>query len=274
MAHEWQNVDRLAAALEGVFPEVPEVAMVLGSGLGEVADHLTERRAVSGEMLPMYPVSTVAGHAGEVCQGRIGGRCVMILSGRVHLYEGHSAAAVARPVRAAVTRGTKIVLLTNAAGGINTGFSPGDLMIVEDHLNLTGTSVLLGPNDATRGPRFPDMSKVYDEELSAAIVESGEALGTPLQKGVYAGMLGPAYETPAEVKMLSMLGADAVGMSTVQEAMAARHMGARVAAISCITNAAAGIAGTPLDHREVEAAGADASKRLVPLLIRFLEQVS
>ena len=274
MIHEWQKVDRLAAALRARLPETPEVVLVLGSGLGEVAKRLEGSIAVPGVELPEYPVSKVVGHAGEVRAGRLGGRRVMILSGRVHLYEGHSVGTVVRPLRAAVSLGATHVALTNAAGGINPTFAPGDLMVIADHLNLTGTSALVGANDDTRGPRFPDMTEVYDADHRQLLRDSASALGMSLREGVYAGLLGPTYETPAEVKMLSLLGADAVGMSTVQEAIAVRHMGARIAAISCITNPAAGISKTPLNHAEVERAGGAASANLAELLVAFVKGMS
>ncbi len=274
MFREWQKVDRLAEALEAQFPRVPELVLVLGSGLGKVAEQLTDRRVISAKQLPGYPISTVAGHAGAVHQGVLGGRQVMILSGRVHLYEGHAPAVVVRPLRAAVTRGAKTVVLTNAAGGVNGAFAPGTLMAVEDHLNLQGTSPLIGPNDPERGPRFPDMSDLYSADLRRQLFDAAASKDIRLVKGVYAGLLGPTYETPAEVRMLATLGADAVGMSTVQEAIAVRHLGARVAAISCITNAAAGISKTPLRHDEVEAAGAGAASELLALLVTFIKDLS
>ena len=274
MYHEWQHVDRLASALEAHFPAPPKLVLVLGSGLGQVAESLENRTAVPAEQLPGYPISTVEGHAGKVYQGSLGGRQVMILSGRVHLYEGHLADVVVRPLRAAITRGAKTVVLTNAAGGVNAGYAPGSLMALRDHINLQGASPLLGPNDDKRGPRFPDMSNVYDAALREQLLRAADKAGIAVEQGVYAGMLGPAYETPAEIRMLAALGADAVGMSTVQEAVAAHHLGARVVAVSCITNAAAGISDAPLSHDEVKAVGAKAATALSSLLITFVRELS
>lgn len=274
MHHEWHHVDRLASALEAHIPTRPELVLVLGSGLGQVARSLENRITVPARLLPGYPLSTVEGHAGEVCQGVLGGKQVMILSGRVHLYEGHDAAMVCRPLRAAVTRGAKIVVLTNAAGGVNPQFPPGTLMALSDHLNLQGTSPLLGPNDDNRGLRFPDMSDVYNAKLRAHLCRAADHNGIRLEQGVYAGLLGPAYETPAEIRMISTLGADAVGMSTVQEAIAAHHLGAKVVALSCITNAAAGISNNPLNHDEVKAVGAQVADMLSTLIITFVKELS
>ena len=277
MTTEWQKVDALAHALEQTFTNRtartarPDVFMVLGSGLGGVADRLGDKISTPVSTLPHYPQSTVSGHAGMLHMGNIGGMTILVQQGRVHLYEGYTPAEVVRPLRAAVTLGAKTVILTNAAGGIDQTMRPGSLLLIEDHLNLTATSPLLGPNDDERGPRFPDMSEAYSKKLREQLRKSANAHGIPLPSGVYAGLLGPTYETPAEVQMLKTLGAAAVGMSTVQEVIAARHLGAEVAAVSCITNLAAGLSPTPLSHNEVGAAGASASADLAKLLIDFLE---
>ncbi len=274
MSGEWQRVDALAGAFGERFGEPPDVVVVLGSGLGKVADSLAAKQSVAAGDLPGYPVSTVSGHEGRVHLGDLGGTRVMIFQGRVHLYEGYRPEEVVRPLRAAVTFGARTAVLTNAAGGIDPTLPAGSLMVVDDHLNLTGTSVLLGQNDDTRGPRFPDMTGVYSAALRQRADRCAEALGIRLGHGVYAGLLGPTYETPAEVRMLAALGASAVGMSTVQEAIALRHMGSRLMAVSCITNPAAGISKTPLNHEEVEAAGLAASEDLVKLLVALLEDLS
>lgn len=271
MTNEWQTVECLAAAFGERFPERPDVMVVLGSGLGTVADMLKERVSVSTAEFPGHPRSTVPGHAGMLHQGKIGKKTVLIQQGRVHLYEGCSPAEVVRPIRAAILSGADTVVLTNAAGGINSRLSPGALMLIEDHLNLTGTSVLLGPNDDERGPRFPDMSGAYDADLRARMRAAADKLDISLASGVYAGLLGPTYETPAEVRMLKALGADAVGMSTVQEVIAARHLGAKTTAVSCITNLAAGLSSTPLAHDEVAEIGAAATADFARLLMTFLE---
>ena len=271
---EWTQVDALAGAMDDCFKEPPDAVLVLGSGLGSVADRLGDKLSVPVAELPHYPQSTVVGHAGMLHQGRVGDRTVLIQQGRVHLYEGYSPAEVVRPLRAAVRRGASLAVLTNAAGGLDPSFSPGDLMLIEDHLNLTGTSPLLGPNDDSRGPRFPDMSEAYDPALRTQLKGCAATLGVSLHSGVYAGLPGPTYETPAEVRMLQLLGASAVGMSTVQEVIAVRHMGAAAAAISCITNPAAGLSKTALNHEEVSEAGARAAADLARLLIAFLEESS
>ena len=273
-SEEWTHVDALADALADRFKAPPDAVLVLGSGLGSVADSLGDKISVPTAELPHYPQSTVVGHAGMLHQGKVGDRTVLIQQGRVHLYEGYSPAEVVRPLRAAIRRGASLAVLTNAAGGLDPSFSPGDLMLIEDHLNLTGTSPLLGPNDDSRGPRFPDMSEAYDPALRAQLKECAAKIGVPLRSGVYAGLLGPTYETPAEVRMLQSLGASAVGMSTVQEVIAVRHMGAAAAAISCITNPAAGLSKTALNHEEVSEAGARAAADLARLLIAFLEESS
>jgi purine-nucleoside phosphorylase len=231
----------------------PTVGVVLGSGLGDFADTLGELVKVPYADLPHMPTSGVAGHQGNLCFGFVAGVPVVCMQGRVHLYEGHPVDRVVQGVRTMARLGVRSVLLTNAAGGLEPTWSAGDLMVVTDHLNLTGTSPLVGSNDDALGCRFPDMSAAYDPELCAALIEVARAAGIELRQGVYAGLLGPSYETPAEVRMVRALGAQAVGMSTVLEVLALRHMGVRVGALSCITNLAAGISTHPLQHAEVEA---------------------
>ncbi len=272
--NEWQRVDALAQAFRDRFGDPPEAVIVLGSGLGRVADRLEDGASCPAEALESYPESTVSGHQGVVHSGRMNGVPVMILQGRVHLYEGYTPEEVVRPLRAAITFGAKTAVITNAAGGVNPGFAPGQLMLISDHLNLTGTSPLRGPNDDTRGPRFPDLTEVWDPALRRQVSRRAEALGVALAEGVYAGLVGPTYETPAEVRMLATLGVDAVGMSTVQEAIACRHLGARIAGISCITNPAAGISEAPLNHVEVERAGAKASADLAELIVSLTGALS
>jgi purine-nucleoside phosphorylase len=231
----------------------PRVGLVLGSGLGGFADSLDDLVKLPYRDLPHMPTSEVVGHAGNLCFGRVGNTPVVCMQGRVHLYEGHPVDKVVQGVRTMARLGVRCVLLTNAAGGLQPSWAPGDLMVVNDHLNLMGTSPLVGPGDDNLGPRFPDMTVAYDEELRSWLHMAGRDGGIALREGVYAGLLGPQYETPAEIRMIRALGADAVGMSTVPEVIALRHMGIRVGALSCITNLAAGIAGRPLDHAEVEA---------------------
>jgi purine-nucleoside phosphorylase len=235
----------------------PKVALVLGSGMGAVVDGIEDSCNLAYPDLGMK-ASAVQGHAGTLVLGRLQGAEVAALQGRVHLYEGHAPGDVVLGVRALIALGARTVILTNAAGGIRADLAPGSLMLIEDHLNLTGQSCLVGPNDDAIGPRFPSLSDAYDARLRELAAKVAKSAGIALASGVYAGLLGPTYETPAEVRMLRTLGADAVGMSTVLETIAARHMGARVLGISCITNRAAGLDAHPPDHAEVQTAAARA----------------
>jgi purine-nucleoside phosphorylase len=248
----------------------PRVGVVLGSGLGAFADTLTDLVKIPYSDLPHMPTSAVVGHAGNLCFGLSSGVPVVCMQGRVHLYEGHGVDRVVQGVRTMARMGVHTVLLTNAAGGLEPTWAAGDLMVVTDHLNLTGTTPLLGPNDDALGPRFPDMSAAYDPRLRAALLEVAQEANVALRQGIYAGLLGPSYETPAEVRMLRGLGAQAVGMSTVVEVIALRHMGVRVGALSCITNQAAGIAPHVLDHAEVEAAARARRGELTTLLTQWI----
>jgi purine-nucleoside phosphorylase len=249
------------------------VGVVLGSGLGAWADSLDGVVKIPYPEIPHMPVSAVAGHDGNLCIGASGGVTVACLQGRVHLYEGHAPERVVFGVRLLAKLGCKAVVLTNAAGGIAAGFAPGDLMLITDHLNLTGRNPLVGVNDPRLGIRFPDMSDVYDLELGRFAEDAAEQVRVPLRRGVYAALLGPTYETPAEIAMLRTLGAHAVGMSTVPEVIALRHMGVRAAAISCITNLAAGISPTKLDHAEVEATAKKTRARFVALVSTWIGRI-
>lgn len=266
MKKEWQKVNNLASELGRRLGKPPQICLVLGSGLGWLADELENSISIETHKLHDFPKSTVQGHRGMIHSGTWRGTEVLVLQGRVHLYEGYSALEVARPLRAAIGWGIDTVFLTNAAGGIDSGLSPGQLMIIEDHINLTGTNPLLGENNDDKGPRFPDMSNLYDRKLRGYTTDWSARTGVAVAQGVYAGVLGPSYETPAEIRALRTLGASAVGMSTVIEAIAARHLGARVFGISCITNLAAGLTETPLSHEEVERVGAAAARNLGDLL--------
>lgn len=228
-----------------------DVAIVLGSGLGDFADSFRDATSVPYADIPNWPPTTVIGHAGRLVVGVHSERKVIALSGRAHFYEGHPMATVTFATRVIGTLGVKTLILTNAAGGINVAFTPGTLMVMDDHINLMGTNPLVGPNDERFGPRFPDMSEVYSGRLRALATEAGRDLKIPLAHGVYAALHGPSYETPAEIRYLRTIGADAVGMSTVPEALVARHMAIEVLGISCITNAAAGVLPKPLVHDEV-----------------------
>ncbi|MGD8859952.1 MAG: purine-nucleoside phosphorylase [Myxococcales bacterium] len=244
----------------------PRVAFVLGSGLGDLADTFAERRSVPYSEIQGIPRSAVEGHAGNLVFGQLSGTPAVAMQGRVHLYEGHDPAAVVFGVRLMVALGARVVVLTNAAGGIRDDLSPGTLMRIEDHLNLTGRNCLLGTNDERLGPRFPSMSGCYDAQLGELAGREASEQGLELPGGVYAGVLGPSYETPAEIRMLRTLGADAVGMSTVLETIAARHMGARCLGISCITNRAAGLKGAVLDHADVQRTAKRTAARFAALL--------
>ena len=228
-----------------------DVAVVLGSGLGDFTDSLAEAFEVSYRDIPHWPASGVIGHAGRLVGGLVRGRRVIALSGRVHFYEGYPLSEVTFAMRVVGRLGVPRVILTNAAGGINTQFSRGALMLIDDHINLMGTNPLVGANDERFGPRFPDMSEVYAKRLRDLARAAAEEAGVPLEHGVYVAVHGPSYETPAEIRAFRVLGADAVGMSTAPEALVARHMGLDVLGISCITNMAAGVLPQPLDHNEV-----------------------
>ena len=243
------------AARRGAGPAAtrPAVGLILGSGLGAFADTLGDLLKLPYAELPHLPTSRVVGHAGNLCFGKVGDVPVVCMQGRIHLYEGHSIADVVHGARTMARLGVHTALVTNAAGGLIAEWEAGDLMRVTDHLNLTGMNPLIGPNEDALGTRFPDMSQAYDGELGQALVSVAADAGIALREGVYAALLGPTYETPAEVRMLRGLGAHAVGMSTVPEVIALRHMGVRVGALSCVTNLAAGIvSGAVLNHAEVE----------------------
>jgi purine-nucleoside phosphorylase len=246
--------ERAQAAADAIVARsgtAPDTAVVLGSGLSGFADRVSDALVVPYADLPNWPLSKVTGHPGRLVVGRIAGRRVAVLAGRAHLYEGNPPEAVVFAVRVMGRLGVRQLVLTNAAGAINVGFSPGSLMIVDDHINLTGVNPLTGDNDERFGPRFPDMSEVYSGRLRQAAHDAAAAAGIAVVHGVYAGCAGPNYETPAEVRYLRAIGADAAGMSTVPEAIAARHMGIEVLGISCLTNMAAGIQQEPLSHAEV-----------------------
>ena len=229
----------------------PTIALVLGSGLGGFADEFAGSVKIPYAKIPNFPQSTAVGHAGQLVLGTVEGVEVVGMQGRVHLYEGYSVKEVTFPVRVFSRMGVKAVVLTNAAGGINKEFTQERLVVIRDHINLQGVNPLSGPNEEHFGPRFPDMSEAYDKKFRALALAEGRRLGINLGEGVYAALAGPSYETPAEIQYLRTIGADLVGMSTVPEVIAARHSGLRVLAISCVTNAAAGVLDQPLDHKEV-----------------------
>ena len=243
-----------------------EVAVVLGSGLGDFADHLGNSFTIPYSDIPHWPASRVIGHAGKLVGGTVAGRRVLALSGRVHHYEGHDLQTVTFAMRVMGRLGVPRVILTNAAGGISPNCSRGALMVIDDHINLMGGNPLVGPNDERFGLRFPDMTDVYAPRLRSIADEAGKALGVPVQHGVYVAVLGPSYETPAEIRAFRTLGADAVGMSTAPEAIVARHMGLEVLGISCITNAAAGVSPQPLHHSEVMETAQQVKGQFIALL--------
>jgi purine-nucleoside phosphorylase len=248
---------------------VPELAVVLGSGLGEFADHVGDPVVLPYGSIPGWPVSGVVGHAGKLVAGTVAGRRVAVLAGRSHLYEGHPVSTTVFAVRVMAALGVKMLVITNAAGGIKTTFSQGALMVIDDHINLTGHNPLVGPNDERLGPRFPDMTEAYSRRLRGVADAAAARIGLALEHGVYVGLLGPSYETPAEIRFLRSIGADAVGMSTVSEVIAARHMGVEVLGISCITNMAAGVLPEPLNHHEVM----ETAHRVRHSFIRLLEDI-
>jgi len=269
----FDQVEAAAEAIRACVPELPRVGIVLGSGLGDFANSLTEPVTIAYEDLPHWPASRVIGHSGKLVVGRTNGRVIAALAGRCHLYEGHDANRVAFAVRALGLLGVKTLILTNAAGGVNTSFSQGALMVIDDHINLTGQNPLVGVNDERFGVRFPDMTEVYSSRLRAIADRAAAANRVMLPHGVYAALMGPSYETPAEIRYLRTIGADAVGMSTVPEAIAARHMNVEVLGISCITNMAAGVLPRPLDHAEVMETAARVRGQFVALLEAIVGQL-
>jgi purine-nucleoside phosphorylase len=253
--------------------EVPRIGVVLGSGLGGFGDTLNGAVKVPYAEVPHLAPSTVAGHSGNLCFGESSQVPIVCMQGRMHLYEGNSVDAVVHGVRTMARLGARSVILTNAAGGLEPSWAPGDLMAITDHLNLTGRNPLLGPNDPSLGSRFVDMTRAYDGDLRSCLLDVARDESIALRTGVYAGLLGPSYETPAEVQMLRQLGAHAVGMSTVLEVLALRHMGVKVAALSCITNVAAGMSAALLDHAEVEKTAQSRQGALLRLLSGWIARV-
>jgi purine-nucleoside phosphorylase len=252
----------------------PRIALVLGSGLGSFADDFEEAVAIPYEEIPGFVRSTAQGHAGRLVIGKIDSVPVLAMQGRVHYYEGYSLEEVTFPVRTFGLLGVKTLVLTNAAGGINVQLTQGALMVISDHLNLMGVNPLRGPNDERFGPRFPDMSAVYSPELQELVIDEARAIEVEVRRGIYGALSGPSYETPSEIHLLRNLGADAVGMSTVPEAIVARHMGLEVLGISCITNMAAGISDQPINHEEVMATGDRVRETFAELLRRVITAIN
>jgi purine-nucleoside phosphorylase len=269
-AEQPARLDALEAAVRARTDLVPELGIVLGSGLGGLADELTDAVAIPFVDLPGWPAATAPGHAGRLVLGRLAGRPVAMVQGRLHLYEGNSAGLVVQPVLLFRRLGAGAVVLTNASGGLDPSFAPGTLMLIRDHVNLTGQNPLLGPNADSIGPRFPDLTEAWSPRLQGQLRDAAAAEDVNLAEGVYVGLTGPNYETPAEVRMYASLGGHAVGMSTVLECLAARWAGLEVCGVTLVTNAGAGYTGQPLTHEEVLAAGADAGPRLARLIRRFV----
>lgn len=246
-----KKIQTAADYIRGKVKRIPQTALILGSGLGVLAEEVQDPVSISYSEIPHFPVSTAPGHAGVFTAGTLEGQEVIVMGGRFHYYEGYDMDTIAFPIRVMKSLGVDTLLLTNAAGGVNEGYKPGDLMIITDHLNMVGQNPLRGPNDEQLGPRFPDLSTLYNPELSGILEATAKENGIDYQKGVYAWMSGPSFETPAEIRMLRTIGADAVGMSTVPEAITAHHCGIRVAGVSCISNMAAGVLDQPITQEEV-----------------------
>ena len=272
-AEQPARLDALEAAVRARTDLVPELGIVLGSGLGGLADDVEDAVSIPFEDLPGWPAATAPGHAGRLILGRLAGRPVVMLRGRFHYYEGNAPGLVVQPVLLFRRLGARAVILTNASGGLDPSFGPGTLMVMSDHINLTGLNPLIGPNADSMGERFTDLTNAWSPRLRAALHAAGRAEGVELAEGIYIGLTGPNYETPAEVRMLAAMGGHAVGMSTVMEAIAARWAGLEVCGVSLVTNAGAGYTGEPLTHEEVLAAGAEAGPRLARVIRRFIRDL-
>jgi purine-nucleoside phosphorylase len=271
---EFAQAERAAKFIFSKTKLRPKVALVLGSGLGGFADELTDATRIPYVKIPGFAQSTAVGHAGQLVIGKADGVAVAAMQGRVHFYEGYSAKEVTLPMRVFSRMGIKAAILTNAAGGINTGYKQGALVVIRDHINLQGVNPLIGANDERFGPRFPDMSKAYSEAYRTTVAEEARRLKMEIQEGVYAVLSGPNYETPAEIRYLRTIGADLVGMSTVPEVIVARHMGIEVLGISCVTNMAAGIVDQVINHEEVMETGARVRTQFVALLRAVIPRIA
>lgn len=267
------RLDALEAAVRARSALVPEVGIVLGSGLGGLADDLEDAVTIPFDELPGWPAATAPGHVGRLLLGTLGGKPVVMLQGRFHLYEGNAPGLVIQPVLLFGRLGAKIVVLTNAAGGLDPGFGPGTLMVISDHVNLTGQNPLIGRNADAVGERFTDLTDAWSPRLRERLHRAAGVEGVQFEEGIYVGLTGPNYETPAEVRMLAAMGGHAVGMSTVMECIAARWAGLEVCGVSLVTNAGAGYSGEPLTHEEVLAAGAEAGPRLARVIRRFVQDL-
>ncbi|RJS59607.1 purine-nucleoside phosphorylase [Bacillus sp. PK3_68] len=264
-----EKIEQAAAFLKKESNKNPKIGLILGSGLGVLADEIERPVKIDYSQIPNFPLSTVEGHAGRLVFGTLSGKEVIAMQGRFHYYEGYSFEQVTFPVRVMKALGVETIIVTNAAGGINESFQPGDLMIITDHINNMGGNPLIGPNDSSLGVRFPDMSEAYSKELQQLAKETAEKINLSVQEGVYVGNTGPVYETPAEVRMARILGGDAVGMSTVPEVIVARHSSMQVLGISCISNMAAGILDQPLTHDEV----IETTERVRADFLRYIKEI-
>lgn len=267
-----EKLTKAAQYIQSIKSVKPKVGIVLGSGLGAFVDQIENKTIISYNDIPYFKQTTVEGHAGSLILGKVKGVEVVVLQGRLHAYEGLPMDEVVFPVRLLVVLGISTLILTNAAGGVNLAYAPGDLIIIKDQINLMGRNPLIGPNDNQMGPRFPDMSHAYNPELNDIMKEVSKTLGYNIKEGVYAGVLGPTYETPAEIKMIRILGGDMVGMSTVPEAIAANHMGIKVCGVSCITNMGAGIVNQTLKHEDIKHEALKAMSHFTALLNNSIEK--
>lgn len=270
----YERAEHAARTIRARMNVEPRIAIVLGSGLGGFADDFEEGVRIAYDEIPGFPRSTVEGHSGRLVAGKVDSVPVLAMQGRVHYYEGYSLEEVTFPVRTFKLLGIKTLVLTNASGGINVQLTQGALMVISDHVNLIGDNPLRGPNDERFGPRFPDMSAVYSPALQELVVEEAKSIGVEVRRGIYGALSGPSYETPAEIHLLRSLGADAVGMSTVPEAIVARHMDMEVLGISCITNMAAGISDEPIDHADVMATGDRVRGTFTELVRRVVSRIN
>lgn len=266
-------MDKSVTFIKDRIKNTPEIGIILGSGLGDFADTIDEKIEIPFSDIPGFPVSTVKGHDGKLIFGNINNKEVCIMKGRIHFYEGYDISDVVYPVKVISELGIKTLIVTNAAGGVNTDFEAGDLMIITDHINLMGKNPLIGPNDEKVGPRFLDMTNLYDKDLVSLTEKAARELGIKTQRGVYIYFTGPSYETAAEVRMARILGADAAGMSTVPEVIVARHRGLKILGISTITNMGTGVLDKPLDHTEVVEVGKEVSGKFKELLNKVIEEI-
>ncbi len=269
-----RNIQQAAEHLDHTLVTTPKAVVVLGSGLGDYADDMEQAQRIPYEDIPGFASSSVPGHKGQLVVGVLHGLPVAVMQGRLHYYEGYDQNVITVPIRALRLLGAQVLVLTNAAGGVNPDYSPGDLMLIEDHINLSGASPLRGENIEMLGPRFPDMTQAYDDGLKQMMRKSAKKGGIDLKSGIYAMFAGPQFETPAEIRFARIIGADAVGMSTVPEVIAARHGGMRICAVSCITNMAAGILDKPLSHQEVLQTGRQVKDKFSTLINGFLALLS